>query len=111
LIYAATAPIGSSNTSISVIDSTSGTVLGTSTALGTVNDVRACLGTHKAVATGGKTVGQDVHSVIFISGVTHDVSGVIVNVGKDPFRIAFNMITRTVYTANVNSNDVAVVGN
>jgi YVTN family beta-propeller protein len=111
LIYAATAPVGSSNTSVSVLDATSGTLLGTSTALGTVNDVRVCLGTHKAVATGGKTVGQDVHSVIFISGITHDVAGIVVNVGKDPSRIAFNTITRTVYTANVNSNDVAVVGN
>jgi hypothetical protein len=49
--------------------------------------------------------------VIFISGITHDVAGIVVNVGKNPSRIAFNALTRTVYTANVNSNDVAVVGN
>ena len=111
LIYAATAPVGSNNSSVSVLDATSGALLGTSTALGTVNDVRALLGTHKAGATGGKTVGQDVHSVIFISGVTHDVSGIVVNVGKNPSRIGWNPNTRVVYTDNVNSNDVAVVGN
>jgi hypothetical protein len=86
-------------------------VLGTSAVLGTVNDVRALLGTHKAAATGGRFAGQDVHSLIFISGATHDVAGILVNVGKDPFRIGWNPITRVAYTANVNSNDVAVVGN
>src|SRR5207248_1958506 len=34
VLYAATAPVGSSNTSVSVLDSTSGAVLGTSTPLG-----------------------------------------------------------------------------
>jgi len=111
LIYAATAPVGSSNASVSVIDATSGAVLGTSAALGTVNDVRALLGTHRAAATGGKLVGQDVHSLIFISGTTHDVSGIVVDVGKDPSRIGWNPTTRVVYTDNLNSNDVAVIGN
>jgi YVTN family beta-propeller protein len=111
LLYAATSPVGSSNSSVSVLDATSGTLLGTSAVLGTVNDVRALLGTHKAAATGGKTVGQDVHSLIFISGVTHDVAGILVDVGKDPSRIGWNPTTRVVYTDNANSGDVAVVGN
>ena len=111
VLYAATAPVGSSNTSVSVLDSTSGAVLGTSTPLGTVNDVRALLGTHKAAASGGKFAGQDVHSVIFISDVTHDVAGLVGNVGKDPSRIGWNPTTKVLYTDNLNSNDVAVVGN
>jgi YVTN family beta-propeller protein len=111
VLYAATSPVGSANSAVSVLDATSGALLGTSTALGTVNDVRALLGTHKAAATGGKFVGQDVHSLIFISNVTRDVSGIVVNVGKDPSRIGWNPTTRVVYTNNLNSNDVAVVGN
>jgi YVTN family beta-propeller protein len=111
VLYAATSPVGSNNSSVSVLDATSGALLGTSTALGTVNDVRALLGTHKAGATGGKTIGQDVHSLIFISNVTRDVSGIVVDVGKGPSRIGWNPTTRVVYTDNVNSNDVAVVGN
>ena len=111
LLYAATSPVGSSNTSISVMNPNNGTVLGTSPALGTVNSVLALNGTHKAVATGGKTIGQDVHSLIFIRGSDAGVAAVLANVGKHPFNSAFNPNTKVLFTTNSNSNTVAVVGN
>jgi len=110
LLYVTTNAVGSGNFSVEVLDANTGSSLGSTVALGVVNDVLALPGSGRAVATGGKQQGQYEHSLIFINGSTLDVTGVL-GVGNNPGPVTYNTATRIAYVANLASNNVAVVGN
>lgn len=110
LLYVASTPIGGNlQYSISVLNATTGTLLGTTTALGVVTVVQALSPARDAVVTGGKGSQQGYTlDRIFINGSTYNTMKTL-QVGKNPGAIGYNQATKFLYVANGADNTVSVI--
>jgi len=108
LLYATICPTTSpTNCSIEGLNATTGVVLGTTPAIGAVNQVFAMPGIKKAVISGG--TGKTLNSLTFVSGTAYNVTATV-TVGNNPTAIGYYLKTLTVYVTNQASNSVSVVG-
>lgn len=111
LLYVATGTVtASSQASVTILNATTGEVLGVTQPLGTVTQVLALPSLKRAVVSGGKLPGQYTHSLVFIDSQTFSVSAVL-SVGKEPEGLGFNPFTRTIYAATYLGGALAVIGN
>jgi DNA-binding beta-propeller fold protein YncE len=109
-LYVATSPGNSRNSSVSVFDAISGTLLGTTEPLAQIFGVLALPGTGKTVVAGGKRAGGQLpNTLIFVDGTSLEVTRKL-RVGSEPIGMAYNSATKILYVGNFASNTLSVIG-
>jgi len=112
LLYVLNVPSNTSPAQVTVLDATTGAILGNTVPLGTGNEVFTLPKLHQVLVTGGKLPQghkRIARSLVFLDADTFDVEGSI-EVGQVPWGIAFNPVTQTIYVTNFQSNTVSVIG-
>ena len=108
LLFAATyASSSPTSCTVEVLNATTGALLGTSPAIGAVNQLYAMSGSKEVIASGG--AGKTPDTITLVSGTTYKVKDTV-TVGSNPTAIGYYPKTLIIYVTNQAGTTVSVVG-